>query len=666
MTENSEFITPGQPAPLNNPLQKDRQLTPGQMLEDKYEVISLIGVGGMGKVYKVRQVFLNKALALKVLDLQQMGEMQIRRFQLEAKAAFSLSHPNLVKVFDFGLLDKVEPYLVMDFVDGVTLHEHLRKSGPLTPEQAVKVFVQAASGLAYAHRYQVVHRDIKPSNIMLDAQSKIGTNNSVKIVDFGIAKLAESGEVQGLTRTGEVFGSPLYMSPEQCSGEIVDHRSDIYSLGCSLFEALTGTPPHVGNSALRTMMLHQTAPAPYLREASLGTSYPENLEVIVHKMLEKSPSERYQILEEVVDDLNKALGEVSLSGKKTASPSSTLSSKKQAEISMAPANFAMLMVTVMALTSASTIGIERLIQHYGPHPVVVAKAEQADSKFRGDQNPLPTEGDTVEGEKTQTATTPETAKDAAVTSTEMPAAEKENSIDEKATAATDKDPATDGKELSEPKKDTSGSEKISNPRSKEAEAIIAKAPMVKATLTTGENGIKVEDLNFPDIQVGVISNVSFAVPEPVLQQFAVEAMSTVRIPPSKRLQLNLDRFSQGFEHPEVLNKMDPALFQELIIQSNRYAQAMQHAGKMGSTVGENFASGVLSGAMMGMTGASDRKHLNAQLVEILENASRWTELDGVFINELNLKSDAVEALSKCKKLQYLRLLNCEPRYCNSR
>ncbi len=278
----------------------------GEILGGKYKIVALLGKGGMGTVYQVQQVFLNVDLALKILDgKQHLNESQMRRFRQEAKAAYSLNHPGLVKVHDFGLLDNEQPYLVMDLIRGKTLSEYIKEFGPMPLHEACEVFIQAANSLYYAHQQSVIHRDIKPSNIMLLEGATSGTPGSVAIVDFGIAKVVgeEIGEMQALTRTGEVFGSPLYMSPEQCSGESVDHRSDIYSLGCALFETLTGAPPHIGANALRTMMLHQTSPAPLLKDASLGLDFPASIEQILKKMLEKAPQNRYQNLEDVARDL---------------------------------------------------------------------------------------------------------------------------------------------------------------------------------------------------------------------------------------------------------------------------------------------------------------------------------------------------------------------------
>jgi serine/threonine protein kinase len=287
------FVSTGGRSPTSGP---DDQA--GRMLGGKYQIIDLLGRGGIGAVYRVRQVFLNIDMALKLLDSDKAADTsQIRRFEQEAKAAYALNHPGLVKVHDFGLLETGQPYLVMDLVEGETLAAYLKRAGALSPVDINAIFSQVCFALSYAHSEKVVHRDIKPSNIMLIRGMSRDTEGSVKVIDFGLAKWLTEGEaMQGLTRTGEVMGSPIYMSPEQCSGGSLDHRSDIYSLGCVLFEALTGTPPFIGETSLRTMMLHQTGTAPTLREASLGRQFPPALEDMVAKMLAKSPADRYQDL----------------------------------------------------------------------------------------------------------------------------------------------------------------------------------------------------------------------------------------------------------------------------------------------------------------------------------------------------------------------------------
>ncbi|MBX9952737.1 MAG: serine/threonine protein kinase [Candidatus Obscuribacterales bacterium] len=281
----------------------------GQVLGGKYEIVSLLGRGGMGAVYRVRHKLLNVELALKTLDSQRLSDASSsRRFQTEAKAAFSLKHPNLVKVHDFGVLENGHPFLVMDLVQGRTLQSLIKERGQLSLEELEPIFSQLCFGLAHAHHHQVVHRDIKPANIMIVDEMKRTDEGSVKILDFGIAKIVnqDRGEMDALTQTGEIFGSPYYMSPEQCAGETIDQRSDVYSLGCVLFEAITGTPPLVGTNSLRTMMLHVNEKAPSLKEATLGTEFPPAIEKIVAKMLAKSPADRYSDLGMVAIELHRA------------------------------------------------------------------------------------------------------------------------------------------------------------------------------------------------------------------------------------------------------------------------------------------------------------------------------------------------------------------------
>ncbi len=269
-------------------------LEPGTIVLDKFKVVELVGLGGMGSVFRVTHVHLGTVFALKCLNKEQPKDHTWRRFQNEAKAAHILDHPNLIKVHDFGLLPGRRPYFVMDFVDGTTVADEVQRLGRLPVKRCLRIFIQVAFAIAYAHEHGVIHRDLKSSNIMVVKGE--GDEELVKIVDFGIAKLTGADEFnqQTLTKTGEIFGSPLFMSPEQCMGLSVDLRSDLYSLGCMLYEALTGAPPFIGESALATMMKHQSEPPLSLKEASMGIDFPKELERIVAKLLEKDPNNRYQ------------------------------------------------------------------------------------------------------------------------------------------------------------------------------------------------------------------------------------------------------------------------------------------------------------------------------------------------------------------------------------
>ncbi len=276
---------------------------PGQTLGGRYQVISCLGRGGMGVVYHVTQLFLNKELALKTIESRDISDETMRRFQREARTAFAVKHPNVVSVDDFGLLDDQTPFLVMELVRGETLTEQLKRITCLPVNDAIPMFIQICHGLAHAHQLGVVHRDIKPSNIMILDDVPTGTEGSVKIVDFGIATFAPEDEERTRSHSTDIAGSPLYISPEQCSGGTVDHRADIYSLGCVIFEALTGTPPFIGDTALSTMMKHKSQMPPTLKEASLGNVFSKELEQIVATMLAKSPEQRYQSVGLVAKDL---------------------------------------------------------------------------------------------------------------------------------------------------------------------------------------------------------------------------------------------------------------------------------------------------------------------------------------------------------------------------
>ena len=272
-----------------------------QLVDGRYRVCALIGQGGAGSVYLVEQVFLKQKFALKTLNETVSSDKTIRRFQQEAQAARSLNHPNLVRAVDFGLLGDGHPYFVMDLVEGDSLAQYLKKHGTLNVDEAVDIFVPICAGLDFAHKQGIVHRDIKPGNIVLVANSERG-GWLPKIVDFGIAKWNSGELVESLTKTGDVFGTPLYMSPEQCLGAKIDQRSDIYSLGCVLFETLTGAPPFRGDNPLAVMMQHGTAAVPSMKEASLGREFPPALQSVLAKMLSKDPADRYQNCAELAHD----------------------------------------------------------------------------------------------------------------------------------------------------------------------------------------------------------------------------------------------------------------------------------------------------------------------------------------------------------------------------
>lgn len=277
----------------------------GTIFDEKYEIVSLLGKGGMSVVYQARHLLTNRNVALKLLYAYlSRDEINIRRFQQEAQTASAINHRNVIDVLDFGISPDNQPYLVMDLVTGKSIAELLEEKERIEYAEALDIFIQCCDGLAAAHDKQIVHRDIKPSNIvLLDSDGKY----SVKIVDFGIAKMldADAASSLRLTKTGEVFGSPLYMSPEQCQGGKVDQRSDIYSLGCVFYECLTGEPPIIGTNAIETMSKHiAELPGSFAKKAP-KVQIPARLEELVFHMLVKDPHKRYQSLHTVAADLRK-------------------------------------------------------------------------------------------------------------------------------------------------------------------------------------------------------------------------------------------------------------------------------------------------------------------------------------------------------------------------
>ncbi|CAN5589417.1 hypothetical protein BH11CYA1_BH11CYA1_40370 [soil metagenome] len=279
------------------------QLKPETIIDEKYRVIDTLGVGGMGIVYRVEQLSLNSERALKTIHTEKLSEGVWQRFQREAKAACRLDHSNLVKVFDYGLLEKVTPYYVMEIVQGRTLSARIKILGTLTLEQCLNVFIPTAFALAYAHDKKIIHRDMKPANIMINEDSN-GKILDIKILDFGIAKLvSDENLTNALTKPGEVIGSPHFMSPEQSWGGKIDTRSDIYSLGCSMFEALTGLPPFIAKNAVQVIMLHQGTPPPTLAQTAPNLVFNDSIEQVIRVMLAKDPNHRYQSMNELAQDL---------------------------------------------------------------------------------------------------------------------------------------------------------------------------------------------------------------------------------------------------------------------------------------------------------------------------------------------------------------------------
>jgi serine/threonine protein kinase len=302
--ERLELREPRETTPNETTETAAADLLLGTLVDERYEVLSIIGSGGMSVVYVAKDIRLKKIVALKVMLPHLVANpVNLQRFQQEVKAVGNLSHPNVIGVHGFGMSKGSRPYLVMDYCAGNSLANLIAAKGGVEVDRAITIFLEIASALAHAHEKGVIHRDLKPGNILL-AQGNNQTD-VVKVVDFGIAKiLPQKGvEASKLTQTGDIFGSPFYMSPEQCRGEQLDSRSDIYSMGCLMYETLVGLAPLQGENMLEVLYKQISEMPPRFSEIQSKVNLSPKLEAIVFKALAKNPSERYQNMTALRDDL---------------------------------------------------------------------------------------------------------------------------------------------------------------------------------------------------------------------------------------------------------------------------------------------------------------------------------------------------------------------------
>jgi serine/threonine protein kinase len=277
-------------------------MTTPQVLGERYEIGGVLGRGGMAEVHRGRDLRLGREVAVKVLrsDLARDPSFQVR-FRREAQASASLNHPAIVAVYDTGedrTATGATPYIVMEYVEGETLRDVLRREGHLDPERAMSLSADICGALDFSHRNGIVHRDVKPGNVMITPQG------TVKVMDFGIAR-AVSDSAATMTSTAAVIGTAQYLSPEQARGESVDARSDVYSVGCMLYELVTGAPPFTGDSPVAVAYQH-VREDPKL-PSSINPRIPPELDAILFKAMSKNPANRYQSAAEMRNDLLRAL-----------------------------------------------------------------------------------------------------------------------------------------------------------------------------------------------------------------------------------------------------------------------------------------------------------------------------------------------------------------------
>jgi serine/threonine protein kinase len=275
-----------------------------EAFRSRFEILEKLGTGGTGTVYKGYDKTLRRSLALKVLNHDQISPEKIARLHREAKTLCQLKHPNIVAIYDFIVTTDEKPVMVMECVNGTPLDSSIEYGDESTVEESLELIMQVCKAMEFAHTRNVYHRDLTPNNILV--RKKEDGCYEVKVVDFGIAKV-ENVLHSTIAPSGSLVGSITVISPEQAKGEVIDQRSDIYSLGCTMFKVLTGRFPYDGDSLIEVINQHLNAPVPSLSSANPGTNYPEGLNAIVTKALQKNPEDRFDSMKEMRDAIDKVL-----------------------------------------------------------------------------------------------------------------------------------------------------------------------------------------------------------------------------------------------------------------------------------------------------------------------------------------------------------------------
>ncbi|HWK22216.1 MAG TPA: Stk1 family PASTA domain-containing Ser/Thr kinase [Ureibacillus sp.] len=342
----------------------------GKRINDRYKILELIGGGGMSNVYLAHDMILNRDVAVKILRYDATNEEEFhRRFQREALSATSLTHSNIVSIYDVGE-DQDMHYIVMEYIKGKTLKQYINEFSPLSPARSVQIMKQLTSAIAHAHENQIIHRDIKPQNILVDSEG------NVKVTDFGIAT---SLTATSYTKTNSVIGTVHYISPEQARGGNATNQSDIYALGIVLYELLTGELPFSGESAVSIALKHLQTETPSIR--AIDASIPQSLENVVLKATAKNPLHRYASVEEMGEDLQTVLSPSRMNEKKFVPPVDDEETKAIPIIKEPLPIREMVNTKIMAQETGKVDKVE--LTKKKKEPKVKANAEKKKKKSRG-------------------------------------------------------------------------------------------------------------------------------------------------------------------------------------------------------------------------------------------------------------------------------------------
>jgi serine/threonine-protein kinase len=359
------------PIASGGPLRDDDDPLVGSTLLERVRIVRPIARGGMGKVYYGEQVRMKRPCAIKILDPRLAGDADTaefaRRFLLEASTAAKLTHPNVVTIFDYGETDDGNCFIAMEYLEGRSLSDELKRSGRIPPERAIHIAKQVCRALREAHALGVVHRDMKPGNVFLVKQDD--DDDFAKVLDFGLVKETSSGEGQDYTQIGQIMGSPRYMAPEQVQGKPVDARTDIYSLGVMLYAMLAGKPPFDKATELATMMAQVSDPPPPLASVAPDVALPPGLDAVVMKCLAKKPDDRFASMEELVTALKLRPGMMTTSSDSGGQPAPPLAASTGVLVQAPAKRGAMSVVLVVAAVLGVGLTALLLMREASPPPV---------------------------------------------------------------------------------------------------------------------------------------------------------------------------------------------------------------------------------------------------------------------------------------------------------